>query len=188
MILKSSIASSILLLLIGAILYISFFANHPALPAISNSINAPDAFMEDVNALIMDKDGKLNLKITAPKLIHFNKDDESQLTSPVITLYRQSPMPWLITSKFANATDGIDNVKFKENVVIRHANDITTPETVIKTNTLLVHTNKKTAETNDRITMLQPNLTVKSIGMFADMNSGDIKLLSQVRGEYVPNT
>lgn len=188
MIVKSTIASTILLIFIGAIVYISFFANHVTLPVINTFTNAPDAFMEDVNALIMDKDGKLNIKIDAPKLVHFNKDDRSQLTSPKITLYRQSPIPWLITAESAIATDGIDNVQFDKDVVIRHAMDIATPETVIKTNTLLVHTNKKTAETDDRITMLQPNLTVKSIGMFADMNSGDIRLLSQVRGQYAPNS
>ncbi|MCW5582746.1 MAG: LPS export ABC transporter periplasmic protein LptC, partial [Gammaproteobacteria bacterium] len=62
------------------------------------------------------------------------------------------------------------------------------PATLIKTPTLSVQPNKQIAETNDLITLIQPNLVVKSTGMYADMNTGNIKLLSQARGEYVPNS
>ncbi len=166
----------------------AFFPSHPPLPITTNAINAPDAYMEQVQALIMDKDGKLNMKIEAPKLVHFTKDDMTDLTAPIITLYRQSPMPWFISAKFAKATQGVENVNFQQNVVIRHSTDVETPETIIKTAALMVHPNAKTAETKELITLLQPNLTVKSIGMFANMHSGDIKLLSQPRGEYVPSS
>ncbi len=101
-------------------------------------------------------------------------------------MYRKSPNPWYVTAKFAKATQGIENVYFWKNVVIHHAADFNSPATLIKTTTLMVHPNKQTAETNDIITMIQPSLVVKATGMHADMNNGDIKLLSQARGEYEP--
>ncbi|MBV9576025.1 MAG: LPS export ABC transporter periplasmic protein LptC, partial [Gammaproteobacteria bacterium] len=73
------------------------------------------------------------------------------------------------------------------NVTIHHAADVNNPATLIKTSTLTVYPNKKLAQTNAFITMIQPSLLVKAIGMQADMNTGDIKLLTQARGEYVPN-
>ena len=52
----------------------------------------------------------------------------------------------------------------------------------------MVHPNEQTAETNALITLYQPNITVNAIGMTANIDTGDIKLLSQARGEYAPNS
>lgn len=147
----------------------------------------PDAFMEDVHALIMNKQGKPSMKIATPKLIHYPDNNISLLTTPALTLYRQSPQPWYVNAEHAKALQGIDMIDFKENVVIHHAADGNNPATIIKTETLRVHPEQQTAETADFITMTQPNLVVKATGMEADMNKGNIKLLSQARGEYVPN-
>lgn len=149
--------------------------------------NIPDAQMEDVIAIIMDKEGNPKLRIETPKMVHFLKDDTTRLLTPHLTLYRGTPEPWYITSQYAKATQGIETVNFWEQVKIEHSADDHSPNTTIKTDTLTVYPNKHTAETADLITMIQPNLVVNATGMFADMNTGDIKLLSQARGEYVPD-
>lgn len=146
----------------------------------------PDAFMENVHAVIMDEEGKLKMKIIAPKMIHYPEGDTTHLTSPQLTLFRNSPIPWFVTAKFAKATSGADNVDFWEDVVIHHPADKKNPATLIKTTTLTVHTDKQTAETKALITMVQPSFIVQAVGMFADMDSGNINLLSQARGQYVP--
>ena len=147
----------------------------------------PDAFMEGVNALILDKQGKPSMKITAPKLTHFPQDDSTLLTTPHLTLYRKSPEPWYITSHYAKAYRGLEYVDFWEEVEIHHAAYEDSPATHIKTTTLRVRPEEKVADTNDLITMTQPNIVVKAEGMHADLNTGDIKLLSKARGEYVPD-
>jgi lipopolysaccharide export system protein LptC len=143
--------------------------------------------MENITAVIMDKQGKPSLKIVTPKMVHYAANDTTHLTSPKLTLYRKSPQPWFITAAFAKATQGIENVNFWDNVVVKHAADNSSPSTLIKTSTLMVHPNQQIAETHDVITLLQPNLVINATGMHADMNTGDIKLLSAARGEYVPN-
>jgi lipopolysaccharide export system protein LptC len=183
-------SSLLLALLLSAIivmlwtLLLPSFRNNSA-PVYTASA-APDAYMEDVVALVLDKQGKPKMKIISPKMVYYAKDDKTLLTTPQLTLYRKSPQPWYITSKFAEATEGTEHVFFKEQVVIQHAADINNPATVIKTTTLLVHPEMQLAETNDPITLIQPNLVVKGTGMHADINKGDIKLLSEARGEYVP--
>lgn len=147
----------------------------------------PDAYMEIVTALIMDKQGKPSIKIVTPKMVHYLEDDRSEFSEPQLTIYRKSPQPWFITSKFAKALKGMEHVLFWDDVTIHHAADLASPATVIKTPTLTVHPNAQTAETNDPITFVQPNLVVKAIGMFADINTGSIKLLSKARGEYAPS-
>jgi lipopolysaccharide export system protein LptC len=112
----------------------------------------------------------------------------THLSTPQLTLYRKSPVPWYVTSKFAEATKGAEHVNFREDVMVQHAADQHNPATVIKTATLTVLPNAEVAETSDEITMEQPNIVIKGIGMRADMNTGDIQLLSQARGVYVPNS
>jgi lipopolysaccharide export system protein LptC len=147
----------------------------------------PDAFMDDVTAIVMDKFGKVKMKIITPKLTHFPQDDVSLLNNPELTIYRNSPNPWYITASFGKASQGTELVDFWDNVRIHHAADESNPATIIKTAMLTVHPNDNTAETKTAITLEQPSLKIKSIGMFADMNSGDIELLSDTRGEYLPN-
>lgn len=147
----------------------------------------PDAIMEDVVSVAYDKQGKPRLKIATPRMVHYNDSDATDLTTPEVTLYRKSPQPWRITSQYAKATDGTDKVDFWENVIIQHTGDENTPTTLIKTPTLTVRPELQTAQTHDAITLIQPSIVVKSIGMFADMESGNIKLLSEAVGEYVPD-
>ncbi len=185
---KSTLLSILLVAAMGLATWVTFSPYRPPSPTLASSLAIPDAYMEEVTARLMDKEGNLNMKIVSPKLLHYTEGDTTDLTTPQITLYRESPMPWHISSKHAKATQGIDNVNFRDEVEIRHSPDINAPETIIKTASLMVHPNAKTAETKDVIVMLQPNLTVKSTGMIANLTSGDIKLLSQPRGEYVPNS
>lgn len=147
----------------------------------------PDAYMEVVTAVILDKQGKPSMKIETPKMVHYIENDTSHLTNPQLTMYRKSPQPWFVTSNFAKAVGGIEHLDFWDDVTIHHAADLASPATVIKTLKLTVYPNAQTAETNEQITMTQPNITVKATGMFADLNTGDIKLLSEARGEYAPN-
>lgn len=143
--------------------------------------------MENVTATILDKFGKVSMKIVTPKMVHFAKNDSTDFIDPQLTIYHKSPNPWFIESRTAKALHGMDNVVFTDNVVIHHPADYNNPATVIKTTTLTVHPNEKTAETTEPITMIQPNSVMQAIGMHADMDSGNIKLLSQAQGEYDPD-
>lgn len=189
MLYKNVITSITLTIAIGLLTWVSvglWSQRNSAHIKITNK-ELPDAFMEDVVALLLNKQGKLKLKIVSPKLIHFNENDTTQFFSPQLTLYRKSPKPWFISSKRAMATEGIENVDFWDQVNIHHAADENNPATLIKTQALTVYPNQNLAETHQEITLIQPSLIVKSKGMKADLNSGDINLLSQARGEYVPN-
>jgi len=178
----NSFISLFIIAIIVLIAWTTFTAHSPTTPPSLSTL--PDAYMEEVVALIMDKEGKLNIKIKTPKMIHYAKNDISELSHPQLTIYRNSPQPWLVTSKFARARQGVEHVDFWEEVNIHHAADTFSPTTEIKTTKLTVYPNKQRAETDAIITLVQPNIIVNATGMVADMNSGDIKLLSRARGEY----
>lgn len=189
MTLKNSFFSILILLAVIATAWMTYWSLNRSAPIQSAQTNAaPDSYMEDVSAVFMNKLGKPSMKIETPYLEHYSDGDTTHFNDPHLTLYRQSPQPWYVTSKTAQSTAGMENVLFQDNVIIHHAGDLNSPATLIKTISLMVHPNKKVAETDAVITMIQPNLTVNATGMYADMNTGDIKLLSQARGEYVPNS
>lgn len=184
---KNALMSIAVTMIIGVAALITLSYRPQTNASNNNDVQLPDAFMEEVNAVVMDKQGKPSMKMITPKLVHYAEDDSSQFVTPQLTIFRKSPQPWYITSKSGRATDGIENVDFWDDVVIQHAADVSSPATLIKTITLTVHPNKQTAETTAAIQLIQPNATITATGMFADMNSGDIRLLSQARGEYVPS-
>ena len=183
---KNIIISLGLIIAVGVAAWTTLLSLRPQPTATVQTASLPDAFMEDVSAVIMDKLGRPSMRIVTPKLVHYVENDRTDFVSPTLTIYRKSPNPWLITAKFGKATEGIENVNFWEDVVVHHAADPANPATVIKTATLTVHPNKQTADTTDLITLIQPSIVVKATGMHADMNTGDIKLLSQAKGEYEP--
>ena len=120
-------------------------------------------------------------------MLHFPENDLTEITQPHLKIYRNSREPWYVTAKRAQALQGMKEIHFWDDVNIQHAPDEKTPETTITTPSLTIFPNQQTAETADEITLMQPNLVVKALGMHADMVSGEIKLLANSRGEYVPN-
>lgn len=183
---RSTIMSIMMTLALTTAVILSLSFHTSTLPKIDDA-KLPDGYMENVDAIILDKFGKISMRIVTPKMVHFAKDDTTDFTEPQLTLFHQSPTPWFITSKDAKAQHGIDQVYFRHDVTIHRPADFNNPATVIETTSLLVHPNDKTAETPEPITMTQPNTIIRATGMFADMNTGNIKLLSQAQGEYDPD-
>ncbi len=184
---KNLFLSLLMIIVVGVATWTTFLFYPSQNITLIPTVTSPDAYMEEVTATIMDIYGKPSMKIVTPKMLHFADNDTTELTSPELTLYRKASAPWYITAKFAEATQGIDQVDFWDDVTIHRPAHQHQPATLIKTTTLVVYPNKKMAETKDNITLIQPNLVVKAKGMQADMNTGDIRLLSQTQGEYVPD-
>lgn len=146
----------------------------------------PDSYMENIQATILNKEGKPSLKVIAPKMIHYPENDSTEMTTPHVTIYRHSPKPWYIDSDFAKTKGGINEIQFWQNVNIHHPADTENPNTSMTTDTLTIFPNQQLASTDQAITFIQPDTTIHAIGMLANLNDGTIKLLSQAKGEYVP--
>jgi len=164
---KNIVFSSVMMIVVLTAAWMTL-SYHPK-PLMNKSTTLePDAYMENVVTITLNQQGNPKMKLVTPQLIHFDKSDVTQLISPTLTLYRNSPQPWRVTAQYARASHS--------------------QETVIKTASLRVFPNNQTAETQDAITLEQPNTLIKATGMLANMNSGDIKLISEARGEYVPSS
>ncbi len=147
----------------------------------------PDAYMNNVNAIILDKDGQPKLKIISEKMVHFTEGNQAQFEQPTVVLYQAANEPWFIQSKYAQTIRGIDEILFWNNVTALHRADDKGPEAIIKTPELTVDTQLRTARTNAIITLVQPNLIVQSTGMIANLQNSHVQLLSKTKAFYVPD-
>ena len=177
-----------LMLVILFSVWTMFFMDHSRNLNTQEEKQLPDALMEEVTAITMNKQGQPTMKVVSPQIIHYAKEDTTYFTQPDITLYRKSPQPWNVTATHAKAIQGVDQINFWGAVTIHHPADQNNPTTLIKSPTLTVYLSQQIAETNDKITLIQPNVTINATGMQANMNTGEIKLLSEARGEYVPSS
>lgn len=146
----------------------------------------PDAFMENIVAMVMNKEGKPRLKLESPKMFHYAKDDTTELTNPHVVIYRQSPEPWHVNANHAKATWGTSEIVFWDNVIIHHLEDKDNPITTMNTSTLTIFPEQKIAKTSQEIFVTQPNTRIQAVGMLANWEEGTVKLLSQAKEEYVP--
>lgn len=182
---KAILSFALLTMMITAIMVTLSY--HSNVISVIPTHEMPDGFMEDVNALIIDKQGNPSMKIETPRMLHFTKQDTSELIDPRLTIYRQTPEPWHISANFARAQDGIHRVVFWDDVIMKHAADTKNPDTLIRTPKLSFYPLEQRAETDAFITLSQPNMLIRATGMKADMEAGSVKLLKEARGEYVPD-
>lgn len=155
-------------------------------PLTTHHPDEPDAYMENIVAVILNKQGSPSLKIEAPKMTHYAEDDSTYINYPHVTVYRQSPQPWYINSDHAEASNGTEEIVFSENVIIHHPADLANPDTTMKTTSLTVYPDKQQASTENPVIITQPDTVIHAVGMLADLNDGTVKLLSQAKGDYVP--
>jgi lipopolysaccharide export system protein LptC len=185
-ILKNTTISFLLMFAIGLSAWSIMIANPSKSIHTEDDPSRPDSFMQDIVATMFNKDGKPTLRLIAPQLTHFPENNLTHIVTPRVTIFRTSPQPWYIDADYADAKNGIDEIRFWSNVQIRHPADTENPKTSMNTESLSVFPDQQIASTKDAVTFVQPDTTVHAIGMLANLSDGTIKLLSQAKGEYAP--
>ena len=146
----------------------------------------PDAYMNDIQAIIFDKAGHPKLKIVSSKMVHFIENDQTHFSNPTVTIYHDTHQPWFVQSDYAQTIHGLDKIFFWQHVTAKHLSN-QTPTITIQTPQLTVDTQTQLATTKAIITLAQPNLIAKSIGMIANFKNNHVQLLSQTQAFYVPD-
>jgi len=186
--LRNLIISVLLILAVTLSAWSILMTTKPAKIIATDASDQPDAFIEGVSTVILNKQGLPTLKVQSPKMVHYQLNDSTDIEKPHIIVYRDSPEPWHIHAEYAKATHGLDQIVFWDHVLIFHKSDPVHPTTTMRTSTLTVLPNQQIAKTADPVLLLQPDTTIHAIGMLANMKEGTVKLLSEARGDYVPSS
>jgi lipopolysaccharide export system protein LptC len=143
----------------------------------------PDAFMTDADYISFNPQGQWSSRLHAARITHYPERDTSILEVPKM-ISRSSPLTWIITANKGIARNGLKIIDLVDQVQIDRIHAQKGKTLTLNTTTLTAYPEQKLARTDRPVTIVQPDSTVHATGLTADLNTGDIHLLSQVRGIY----
>jgi lipopolysaccharide export system protein LptC len=144
-----------------------------------------DYYSKNVKRITMDEHGKPKQLLFAVTLTHYQNDDHTELTEPVLTLYGREGPPWVIRSETALLPANSDTIYLNGNVLIMRDSDKTGRTLRIVTRNARVQPDRDYAETSEFIQVLSPPDELSGTG--AEVHFGDdlkVRILSDVRRKH----
>lgn len=189
--LSERFSTPLIILIILTIVSLFYYFWHTRIvekPAVHS--NLPDSFGSNIHVVQYDKTGQLSSILDAPSMQHFT-DGHSVFAKPNITLYDQKQTPWIVTANIANATANFKTIVLQGDVHFSQKIGENNPENLITTTTVTIQSDSQIAYSDQPVTFIQKNkdgssLDLNAIGFSVNKKTGDIELLSNVRGVYVP--
>jgi lipopolysaccharide export system protein LptC len=190
MILVSRVRHWLPLLPLLALLAATYWLNQQSLPGLAkpeSKRHAPDAIMENFSATNLDEQGVADFILAAKKLMHYPDDDTTTVDEPQITLLSPGLPAIHATAEHGTISSNGDEVFLRDNVkVLREANAKQNQMT-LQTQYLHIIPDQNLVNTDRAVTIVDPHNIVHATGMEMNSKTRILKLLSQVRSEYVPN-
>lgn len=147
----------------------------------------PDAFIKQVIVTTFSRVGSPLLIIKSLSMAHYSDNDSTYIDQPHVVVFRHSLQPWKVDALHAFAIHGMRSIDFSDHVVVSHDADSEAVSTTLLTEALTIFPETQQAKTNLPVTITQPSTVMHGIGMSSNLQEGTIQLLSQTRGEYVPD-
>lgn len=145
----------------------------------------PDFFMNNVNFVQMDNDGIVQNQIATANVLHYVKDDGYFFTKPFLKMLDKNNQLWEITAD-SGKSNGNEKVNFIGNVQIQQVfgTKEKTVGTHVTTSAVTIYPDKKIAETNQPVVIMQGESMVNATGARMDFKASKLELLSRVKGQY----
>ncbi|HBX54285.1 LPS export ABC transporter periplasmic protein LptC [Pseudomonas sp. UBA2684] len=152
-------------------------------PAQTGTDNAIDFYVVNANTVQYQADGKLHYEMTADKLEHVKTTDITLLTSPNMSLYRGTELPWKVRSERGEVAPEGTQVELIDKVRVERTDAKGRP-TILTTSRLTVFPEKEYAQTQQAVRIDAANGVTTAQGMKAYLNDGRMLLQSNVRGQH----
>lgn len=172
----------------------------------------PDYRITNFHAIDLDENGRLRYELTADQLTHFPQPERAELTAPQMVFYRNTSTstgkptvngdagnlvlpppavdPWQLTAARGSIADGGDRLDLEGDVrVSRVGTSGDRPDDMgmtMETSRLTVFGKQEVATTDSPVFLNGDRAQLHGVGMQIDLKKGQMHLLSQVRGYYVP--
>lgn len=152
----------------------------------SSARHDPDAIVENFSAINLNEQGVPRFIMAAKKMQHYPDDDSTTLEAPRLTLLSAERPAIHATAKRGTISSKGNEVFLHDNVEVLREASAQQDGFTLQTEYLHIVPNQDLLNTNRAVTIVDAHATVHAIGMEMDNKKRTIKLLSQVRGEYVP--
>ena len=145
----------------------------------------PDYVLHDYEIVSLDKLGKESFTLRGPQLQRDPADKTMTLNTPHFEVPDRAGHYWNVDAKRGFVPAGGGQLQLTGEVIAVSPPQ-SPPATRIETESLTLLLGEHHAQTSDAVTITQPGLTMRGIGMRADLDRQHVSLLSQVKARYVP--
>lgn len=144
----------------------------------------PDYFAEDLVVYSLDASGKPQHQLRAEHLYHYPDDKSTHLIRPHFVLYQDQNPDWVIDAAEGHIIANGDEVFLSGGVVAKQTPESTNTPLKLTTEDLLIHPDKKHAQTDKNVLLQDKFSTTRATGMEINIEDDAIRFLSNVRGQY----
>jgi lipopolysaccharide export system protein LptC len=190
MILVSRVRPWLPLLPLLGLLAATYWLNLQALPGPAkpeSKRHDPDAIMENFSATKLNEQGVPDFVMAATKLMHYPDDDSTTLDAPRITMLSAGQPAIHATAEHGTISSKGDDVFLLDNVKVLREASAQQDQLTLRTEYLHIAPDQNLANTDRAVTIVDAHNIVHATGMEMDSKTRILKLLSQVRSEYVPD-
>ena len=139
--------------------------------------------LRDFSGQLLDKQGNINLQLSAPLLRKVAESEVGTLKSPEIRI-NQVDQQWHITAESAIITADREYVSLLGDVNMLRRNQISGETLEITTRDVMLRVTPRTASTDSLVTIVQFGDQLDAVGMNLDMINDNFELLNDVRAHY----
>ena len=172
------------------LLAVTYWLNQQAQPELDipevNKRHDPDAIVENFSATRLNKMGTPGFIISAEKMQHFPYDDSTTLDAPRLTSLSTERPAIHVTAKQGIISSKGDEIFLHGDVEIRREARAQQAAFTLQTEYLHALPNQDLLDSDRPVKMIEAHNTIYATGLEMDNKARTIKLLSQVRSEYVP--
>jgi lipopolysaccharide export system protein LptC len=173
-----------------ALLAATYWLNQQVLPASTQpekKRHDPDAIMENFSATNLNMQGQPDFILAAKKLLHYPDDDSTTVDEPRITMLSPGQPTIHATAEHGTVSSKGDEVFLRDNVNVLREASAQQGQMTLQTQYLHILPYQDLADTDRAVTIVDTHSIVHATGMEMNNKTRTLKLLSQVKSEYVPN-
>ena len=145
-----------------------------------------DFFMERFTVIEMDAAGLPKHRLKADYMKHYPRDDSTELTRPVLTLYQKDGPPWVIVAQRAWVGPHGDLVRLIGAVHMERKKGPHNAPMRVDSHDVLVRPDDEYAQTDAPATLVTDRGVTKGLGVRIYFEDHLIQILSRARGRYEP--
>jgi len=174
--------------LMAALAGLTWWLDHAVQPLAAGkdpaSKNDPDFVVDHFRATRMNVDGSQRYLVVADRMVHYLGDNTAVLDRPRLTHFDPNKGPVSIRANQGTLENNGENAFFSGDVQVKRAAVGTTPEMAMYTSFLHVIPDQDLVETDREVTLVSGNSTLKSVGLEFNNKTRELKLLSNVKGQF----
>ena len=155
-------------------------------PEQGNKTKVADSFFNHTTIINFGEDGLPKSKVISKKLFHYPGNEDSEIVSPVITFFRATGSPVLVTTDRGWINKDGTRILLKGHTNIERKKSAQNHYSRLETPELTVWPEKEYAETDKSVKITSKSTVATGVGMKAYLDKEHYYLLDNVKARHMP--